>query len=172
MPSEAETMKRIGLSLAVAGLAILALAASVSAAGPRTQAGDQVQARGTLAAILGLTQAEVMELRQDGLTLAQIADKQNIDPQRLIDALVAQWSSRIDARVANGALTDAEAAELRTQLAVKAKAMVNQAAPGGMRGSAVGAGPGAAGGRGNGAGGGMGAGGNGTGVCDGSGPTS
>jgi hypothetical protein len=164
-------MKRIGLSLSVAGLAILVLAATVSAAGPRNQAGDQVQARGTLAAILGLTQAEVMELRQDGLTLAQIADKQDVDPQELIDALVAQWSARIDARVANGALTDAEAVELKAQLAVKAKAMVNQAAPGGMRGSAVGAGPGAMGGRGYGAGG-NGAGGNGTGVCDGSGPTS
>ncbi|OGO54826.1 MAG: hypothetical protein A2V85_16740 [Chloroflexi bacterium RBG_16_72_14] len=158
-------MKRIGLSLAVAALAILALAATVSAAGPRTQAGDQVQARGTLAAILGLTQAEVMELRQDGLTLAQIANKQGVDVQELIDALVARWTVRIDARVANGALTDAEAAELRAQLAVKAKAMVNQVEPGGMRGSAVGAGPGAMGGRGNGAGG------NGTGVCDGSGPT-
>ena len=157
-------MKRIGLSLAVAALAILALAATVSAAGPRTQAGDQVQARGTLAAILGLTQAEVMELRQDGLTLAQIANKQGVDVQELIDALVARWTVRIDARVANGALTDAEAAELRAQLAVKAKAMVNQVEPGGMRGSAVGAGPGAMGGRGNGAGG------NGTGVCDGSGP--
>ena len=158
-------MKRIGLSLAVAGLALLALATVVSAAGPRNQAGDQVQARGTLAAILGLTQAEVMDLRQDGMTLAQIADKQGVDVQELIDALVAQWTTRIDARVANGALTDAEAAELKTQLAVKAKAMVNQAAPGGMRGSAVGAGPGGMGGRGNGAGG------NGTGVCDGSGPT-
>ena len=158
-------MKRIGLSLAVAGLALLALATVVSAAGPRNQAGDQVQARGTLAAILGLTQAEVMDLRQDGMTLAQIADKQGVDVQELIDALVARWTTRIDARVANGALTAAEAAELKTQLAVKAKAMVNQAAPGGMRGSAVGAGPGGMGGRGNGAGG------NGTGVCDGSGPT-
>ena len=56
-------------------------------------------------AVLGLTQAQVMDLRQDGLSLAQIADAQNVDPQKLIDALVAQWTVRIDARVANGALT-------------------------------------------------------------------
>jgi hypothetical protein len=111
-----------------------------------------------------------MELRQEGLTLAQIAERQQVDPQQLIDALVAQWTVRIDARVANGALTADQATELKSQVAVKANAMVNQAAPGGMRGAAVGAGP-----RANGGGAGtrgMGAGrGGGTGVCDGSGPT-
>ncbi len=74
--------------------------------------------------------------------------------------------------MANGALTADQAAELKAQLAVKAKAMVNQAAPGGMRGAAVGAGPGAIGRGGNGNGMGGGRGGNGTGVCDGSGPNS
>ncbi len=68
-------MKRLSLALAVAALTTLAVVATVSAAGPRGQGGDQVQARGTLAAILGLTQAEVMELRQNGLTLAEIAEQ-------------------------------------------------------------------------------------------------
>ncbi len=174
-------MKRLTISLAIASLAILAFVATVSAAGPRTQARDQVQAQTTLTTILGLTQEQIADLRQDGMTLAQIAERQKVDPQLLIDALVAQWTSRIDARAAYGALIDAQATELRAQLEVKAKAMVNQAAVGGMRGAAVGAGPGSAagnaGGRvGNGAGAGAGMGngagrgGAGNGVCDGTGP--
>jgi hypothetical protein len=163
-------MKRLTISLAIASLAILALVATVSAAGPRTQARDQVQAQTTLTSILGLTQAEISALRQDGLTLAQIAERQKVDPQRLQEALAAQWSTRIDARVANGGLTEDGATQLKTQLELKAKAMVNQAAVGGMRGSAVGAGPAAARGAGNGGGMGAGRGGAGNGVCDGTGP--
>ncbi len=178
-------MKRIAISLTVAALAALTVVAAVSAAGPTptpTPAAEQVQARDTLPAILGLSQAQIMELRHDGLSLAQIADRQKVDSQKLIDALVAQWGERIDARVTNGALTTAEAATLRAQLAVQAKATVNQVTLGGMRGAAVGAGPGAAG-AGNGAAAGRGAGmaaggaqgaghgmGAGNGLCDGTGP--
>ncbi|HYO43897.1 MAG TPA: hypothetical protein VES19_11930, partial [Candidatus Limnocylindrales bacterium] len=96
---------------------------------------------GTIAAILGLTDAEVQALRQQGLSLAQIAEQQKVDPQKLIDALVAQWSVRIDARLAAGALTADEAKALKDNLLLQATAMVNQATLGGMRGAAVGAGP-------------------------------
>jgi hypothetical protein len=176
-------MKRLTISLAIAGLAALAVVATVSAASPTpppTPATEQVRTRDTLPDVLGLSQAEIMDLRHDGLTLAQIAERQKIDPQVLVDTLVAQWSERIDARVANGALTADDAAALKTQLALQAKAMVNQAAAGGMRGAAVGAGPGAAARGGSGAGMGRGAGvagggmgyraGGGTGICDGTGP--
>jgi hypothetical protein len=96
---------------------------------------------GTIAVILGLTDAEVQALRQQGLSLAQIAERQKVDPQRLIDALVAQWSVRIDARLGVGALSADEAKALKDNLATQAAAMVNQATLGGMRGAAVGAGP-------------------------------
>ncbi len=94
-----------------------------------------------VASILGLSNAEIMGLRQQGLSLAQIAERQKVDPQRLIDALVAQWSARIDARLAAGAITADQAKTLKANLTVQAKAMVNQTALGGMRGAAVGAGP-------------------------------
>lgn len=169
-------MKRLSISLALAALTILALAAAVSAAGPRARAGDQVQPQTTLTTILGLTQEQVADLRQDGMTLAQIAEQQNVDPQQLVDALVTQWTARIDARVANGGLTADQATELKAQLALRAKAMVEQVTLGGMRGAAVGAGPDAAvrNGYGHGAGDGTGAGrglaGSGHGTCDGTGP--
>ena len=74
-------------------------------------------------------------------SLAQIAERQKVDPQKLVDALVAQWSARIDARLAAGALTADQAKTLKANVAVQAKAMVYQTTMGGMRGAAVGAGP-------------------------------
>ena len=188
-------MKRLVISLSIASLAVFGTVAAVSAADPTpapvattapvTPAVPPVvrgPATGTLAGILGMSQADIQQLRIDGQTLAQIAESKGIDPQELVDALAAQWSTRIDARVTAGALTAEEAATLKAELAVRAKAMVNQASVGGMRGAAVGAGPAANGGqggmrgqgmgqgqggamRGQGAGGGMRGAGAGTGTC-------
>jgi hypothetical protein len=141
-------MKRLFLSLAGAGLALLTTVAVVAAVEPSAAPAATpapITAPGyvndPIDEILGLTSTQVMDLRQDGLSLAQIAERQNVDPQKLIDALVVQWSGRIDARLAVGALTADQAAALKANLAVEAKAMVNQATIGGMRGAAVGAGP-------------------------------
>jgi hypothetical protein len=151
-------MKRLAISLAIAGLATIGTVAVASAAGPTPTPAPAATpapvstpavngpATGTISGILGLSQAEIQALRAQGKTLAQIATDKGIDPQRLVDALVAVWGARIDARVAVGALTADQAAALKADLAVRAKAMVNQATLGGMRGAAVGAGPGAMGG--------------------------
>ena len=143
-------MKKLVIPLAGAGLVLLLAVGAVSAATPApvtppttTPAATPVPAAtpGTVAAVLGLTDAQVMAFRQQGLSLSQIAERQKVDPQKLIDALAARWSARIDARVAAGALTADQAKALRDNLAVQAKAMVYQVAMGGMRGAAVGAGP-------------------------------
>jgi hypothetical protein len=166
-------VKKLLAPIAGAGLFLMVAAGAVAAATPSTPAPSAsvaptaappattapavapVVAPGPIAAILGLTDAQVATLRQQGLSLAQIAARQNVDPQKLIDALVAQWSSRIDARLAVGAITADQAKTLKADLAAEAKAMVNQTALGGMRGAAVGAGPNGAG-RGMGGGAGMG----------------
>ena len=149
-------MRSLAIPLAGAGLILLLAAGAVAAASPSPTANvtitpvattapavapAPVQATGTVAAILGLTDAQVMAFRQQGLSLAQIAGQQKVDPQKLINALAAQWSARIDARVAAGALTADQAKTLKANVAVQAKAMVYQTALGGMRGAAVGAGP-------------------------------
>ncbi len=138
-------MKKLVIPLAGAGLVLLLAVGVVSAASPApvtpTTTPAPVATPGAVAAILGLTDAQVMAFRQQGLSLAQIAEQQKVDPQKLIDALVAQWSARIDARAAAGALTAEQAKALNDNLVVQAKAMVYQAAMGGMRGVAVGAGP-------------------------------
>src|SRR3970282_2278119 len=99
-----------------------------------------------------------------------------VDPEKLVEALKVQFAERLEARVANGAITADRATELRSQLEVQARNMVYKTTIGGMQGAAVGAGPaagsmhgagtGVAGGR---MGAGPGAGGAGTGICDGTG---
>ena len=168
-------MKSKILGLAGAGLASLVLAATVAAADPTpAPSTTPVQTRDTIPAVLGMTQPEVQALRHDGLSLAQIAEKKKVDPQKLVDALAARWTSRIDARVANGALTGDEATALRAQVQTQAKNMINKVTLGGMQGAAVGAGPKARAAGGSGTGARAGAGprgtGTGTGACDGSGP--
>ena len=179
-------MRRIMGAVGGAGFALLLTVPAVFAVGPGSSpgaggaAGNGAQLRsGEAAAVLGLTQDQVREMRQDGLSLADIAAKQNVDVQKVVDALVAQWSERIDVRVENGALTAQQATELKAALESRATAMVEQTAPGGMQGAAVGAGPrsgvgrmagAAAGTPGTGAGPGPRGTGTGQGACDGTGP--
>ena len=165
-------MKKQILSLAGAGLVSLVFAATVAAADPTpTPSTTPVQARDSVPAVLGMTQAEVQALRHDGLSLAQIAEQKKIDPQKLVNALASRWTTRIDARVANGAFTADEATALKAQVETRARTMVNKVTLGGMQGAAVGAGPQGRSGAGNGVGAGMGRGrqGAGNGTCDGTG---
>jgi hypothetical protein len=146
-------MKSLAIPIAGAGLVLLLAAGAVAAASPApiapaattapaaTPSPAPATSSGPIAAILGLTNDQVMGLRQQGLSLAQIAEQQKVDPQRLVDALAAQWSARIDARLATGAISAEQATTLKANVAVQAKGMVYQVTMGGMRGAAVGAGP-------------------------------
>lgn len=162
-------MKRFVLAVMVAGAVLVATVATVAAA-DRLQGQNRAQARdgGTLTEVLGLTQAQIMEQRQQGLSLAEIAKAQGVDVDTVVDALTARFTERIQARYEAGALTADEAAQLRAEVTTRAQEMVGQTEPGGMQGAAVGAGPR----MGQGAGAGQGAMGaaTGTGTCDGSGP--
>ncbi len=163
-------MRRILAAVGGTAFASFVLATAVAAADPTpAPSANAAPAVGPLPAVLGMTQAEIRDMRHDGLSIAEIAAKQAVDVQKVIDALVARWQERIAVRVANGALTADQAAALKTQLQTKATTMVNSTAPGGMQGAAVGAGPQ------NGAGNGTGirardGSGTGTGTCDGTGP--
>ena len=103
-----------------------------------------------MADILGLSRDAIDDLRHDGLSLAQIAEQQKVDPQKLVDALVVEWTARIEARVTAGALGTEQATALKAQLETRARDMVYRTTLGGMRGAAVGAGPENAPGAGNG----------------------
>jgi hypothetical protein len=62
--------------------------------------------------LAGLLNIDVATLRsdlRDGKTVAQIATEQGVDPQTVIDSLVAEAKSHLDLSVQNGRLTQAEA---------------------------------------------------------------
>jgi hypothetical protein len=62
--------------------------------------------------LAGLLNIDVDTLRsdlRDGKTVAEIATEQGVDPQTVIDALVAEVKSHLDLSVQNGRLTQAEA---------------------------------------------------------------
>jgi hypothetical protein len=158
-------MRRLILSVTGATLLGLMAVATVLAAGPNGQGAGQAS---VVPPVIGLSQARIQELRRDGESLARIAQAQGLDPQKVVDALTARYAERIEARVTNGALTAAEATELKAQVELRAKDLVNRTSLGGMHGTAVGAGPANA--NGQGAGNAAGSRGSGTGACDGTGP--
>lgn len=156
-------MKKLIAALGGGLLGSLLLVATVAAADPTSSPSPSPSAtsatRGVVVPnVLGLTQAQVQDLRHDGLSLAQIATQQKVEVQKVIDALVARWRERIADRLANGAITPAQAATLQSQLTTQAQTMVNKTTLGGMQGAAVGAGRANGGGNGTG-----------TGACDGTG---
>ena len=80
--------------------------------GRREARQDRRQAPEAVQELLGLSPEELREQLRDGATLGDIATAQGIDPQDVVDAIVAEMTERVDAAVADGKL-DADAAAER-----------------------------------------------------------
>jgi len=143
MPEDGDNvMRRLIAAIGGTIFATLLVAGAVAAAGPTQSPPTTKAAAGiTMATVLGLTPAQVRDLRDDGLSIAQIAERQKVELDKVVAALVARWTERIDARVASGSLTKAEGDALKAKLQAEAQALVQSTTPGGMQGAAVGAGP-------------------------------
>jgi hypothetical protein len=63
------------------------------------------------AGAIGITEDELRTALRDGSTLTEVAEANGVDPQAVIDALVAELQARLDQRVADGDLTQEEADE-------------------------------------------------------------
>ncbi len=70
---------------------------------------DRRQAPEAVQELLGLSAEELREQLRSGSTLGDIATAQGVDPQDVVDAIVAEMTERVDAAVADGKL-DADAA--------------------------------------------------------------
>ena len=70
-----------------------------------------------LAALLGTDCETLKTSLKAGQTPAEIAESNDIEPQTVIDALVAEMNTELDAKVESGDLTEAKADALRARLA-------------------------------------------------------
>lgn len=115
-----------------------AVIAALDAAGPMGGGGPgHGHGRGgfgleAAATALGMTTDELRTALQDGSTIAEVATAQGVDVQTVIDALVAEATTRLAEKVADGELTQAEADERIAELTTRITEQVNSAMP--MRG--------------------------------------
>jgi hypothetical protein len=74
---------------------------------------------------LGLTGRELLEALRDGATLAEVAQINGVEPDALIEHLVGVAAERLDQAVADGRLSEDEAAARLTEATEQITALVN-----------------------------------------------
>ena len=136
---------RISRPIAVATLAATALAGGLGGAlllGPAsadsantaasTASGRSVAAaapcRGGLADLaeaIGISTDDLRAALRDGQTLAEVAEANGVDPQQVVDLLVANGTERLDSAVAAGRIDQATADERKAALPDRAADLVN-----------------------------------------------
>lgn len=100
--------------------------------GPRGRRGHHQNRAANAEATAGLIGIDVEDLRtalQDGQTLADVAEANGVDPQTIIDAKVDQKAERLATAVADGNLTEEEAAEKLANATERITTRVNEGRP-------------------------------------------
>jgi cell division FtsZ-interacting protein ZapD len=86
------------------------------------------QCRGGLADLaeaIGISTDDLRAALRDGQTLAEVAEANDVDPQQLVDVLVANGTERLDSAVAAGRIDQATADERKASLPDRAADLVN-----------------------------------------------
>jgi hypothetical protein len=74
---------------------------------------------------LNMTAADLKTALQGGQSIAALAKSKNVDPQKIINDLVTDATTRIDAAVSSGKITAAQAATMKANLTTGITAFVN-----------------------------------------------
>jgi membrane-bound lytic murein transglycosylase B len=104
---------------------------STDAAGPTSSAGAAATAApcrrglGDVADAIGIPTDELRAALRDGQTLAEVAEANGVDPQRVVDVLVENGTALLDAAVAAGRIDQATADERESSLPERAADLVN-----------------------------------------------
>ena len=80
----------------------------------------------TAAGLIGVDEEAIWEATESGKTIADVAAENNIDPQTIIDAIIAEENALIDKMLADSEISEAEAEEWRTEVATYAAEFVNE----------------------------------------------
>jgi Spy/CpxP family protein refolding chaperone len=133
-------LKVLGISLVLAGIVAAVLAGTAYAAGPQgntngnTPGYCQGQAGGpmidSISKLLGMTKEQIQEQRLAGKSLVQIAATKNITEDALINAIVTERQTALQARVTAGQFTQAQADQQVTQMKDRVKEMVERTTTG------------------------------------------
>ena len=99
--------------------------------GPR--GGMKDDSLGAAAKALGITADELMNDLRNGQSIADVAKAKMVDVSKVIDAIVSDEQSKIDAAVKDGHLTQDEATKLKSDLKNRITDLVNNTAPKGER---------------------------------------
>ncbi len=104
--------------------------ADAPADGTRAARGERRAERAQATAdLLGITVEELHDAREEGQTLAQLAEANGVDVQTIIDAKVDAATERINAGVDEGRFTEAEAAEKLAEVEERVTTRVNEGHP-------------------------------------------
>ena len=82
---------------------------------------------------LGITADELMTDLRNGQSIADVAKAKNVDVNKVVDAMVSEAQSKLDAAVKDGDLTQDEANKLKSDLKDHITDLVNNAGPFGER---------------------------------------
>ena len=80
---------------------------------------------GIVAKDLNMGAADLKKALQGGQSIAALAKSKNVDPQTIINDLVTDASTRIDAAVSSGKITAAQATKMKANLTTALTAFVN-----------------------------------------------
>lgn len=80
----------------------------------------------TAADTIGISPADLVAGLQGDKTIANVAADNGVDPQAVVDALVAEASGHVDAAVEKGRLTEAEGGALKQKLPERVSKFVNE----------------------------------------------
>jgi hypothetical protein len=94
---------------------------------------------GVTADVTGLSEEDVVTALKDGQPIAAIAESQDVDPQEIVDAAVAQAEARLQEAVDNGRLTEEQMDRILERLAEELPERLEEPwEPGGPAGGVLG----------------------------------
>jgi hypothetical protein len=92
--------------------------------------GDGITCSETVSELLDLTPDEICELRQEGMSLAEIAEEQDVSLDELVDAILAERIEAVEAMVDDGTINEEQAELMIERMTERIELTVTRTATG------------------------------------------